>query len=295
MADKLHNLALRSRFLRAVRDFFYSADFLEVETSVRIAAPAPEEYIEAVPSGEKFLRTSPELEMKCLLADGMQKIFQIGSCFRLGEFGRKHREEFTMLEFYAAHWDYLTLADFTASLVMETTRKLFGTTQVEFQGKRYDLGRATFISVDDAFQRYAKVSAFQADADGSFDELMVTKVEPELGREGLTFLIDYPANRASLSKISEDDPRVARRWELYLGGVELANAFGELTDAAEQKMRFLKSAEFRAREKMARYPEPEAFYAALDKGLPESSGCALGIDRLVMILCNADNIGEVRA
>ncbi|MCQ2353157.1 MAG: EF-P lysine aminoacylase GenX [Victivallaceae bacterium] len=295
MADKLHNLALRSRFLRAVRDFFYSADFLEVETSVRIAAPAPEEYIEAVPSGEKFLRTSPELEMKCLLADGMQKIFQIGSCFRLGEFGRKHREEFTMLEFYAAQWDYLTLADFTASLVMETTRKLFGTTQVEFQGKRYDLGRATFISVDDAFQRYAKVSAFQADADGSFDELMVTKVEPELGREGLTFLIDYPANRASLSKISENDPRVARRWELYLGGVELANAFGELTDAAEQKMRFLKSAEFRAREKMARYPEPEAFYAALDKGLPESSGCALGIDRLVMILCNADNIGEVRA
>lgn len=295
MADKLHNLALRSRFLRAVRDFFYSADFLEVETGVRIAAPAPEEYIEAVPSGEKFLRTSPELEMKCLLADGMQKIFQIGSCFRLGEFGRKHREEFTMLEFYAAHWDYLTLADFTASLVMETTRKLFGTTQVEFQGRRYDLGRATFISVDDAFQRYAKVSAFQADADGSFDEVMVTKVEPELGREGLTFLIDYPANRASLSKISEDDPRVARRWELYLGGVELANAFGELTDAAEQKMRFLKSAEFRAREKMARYPEPEAFYAALDKGLPESSGCALGVDRLVMILCNADNIGEVRA
>ncbi len=295
MADKLHNLALRSHFLRAVRDFFYSADFLEVETCVRIAAPAPEEYIEAVPSGEKFLRTSPELEMKCLLADGMRKIFQIGSCFRLGEFGRKHREEFTMLEFYATQWDYLTLANFTASLVMETTRKLFGTTQIEFWGKRYDLGRATFISVDDAFQRYAGISAFQADTDGNFDELMVTKVEPELGKEGLTFLIDYPANRASLSKISEDDPRVARRWELYLGGVELANAFGELTDAAEQKTRFKKSAEFRAREKMARYPEPEAFYAALDKGLPESSGCALGIDRLVMILCDADNIGEVRA
>ncbi len=295
MADKLQNLALRSAFLRAVRDFFYSAGFLEVETKVRIAAPAPEEYIEAVPSGEQFLRTSPELEMKCLLADGMQKIFQIGSCFRLGEFGRKHREEFTMLEFYAAKWDYLTLANFTASLVMETAQKLFGTTKVNFWGKSYDLGRATFITVDDAFKRYAGVSAFQADADGTFDERMVTKVEPELGKEGLTFLMDYPANRASLSKISEVDPRVARRWELYLGGVELANAFGELTDAAEQKERFQKSAAFRASQNMARYPEPEAFFAALDKGLPESSGCALGIDRLVMILCNADNIGDVRA
>ncbi|MCQ2377911.1 MAG: hypothetical protein MJ016_01710 [Victivallaceae bacterium] len=166
MADKISNLALRSRLLRAVRDFFYDADFIEVETAVRIAAPAPEEYIEAVPSGKAFLRTSPELEMKCLLADGCKKIFQIGSCFRLGEFGRKHREEFTMLEYYAAGWDYLTLAEFSASMILESALRLFGKNEIIFQGQSYDPGRATPISVDEASRRFAASSPMSASRAG---------------------------------------------------------------------------------------------------------------------------------
>ncbi|MCQ2379276.1 MAG: hypothetical protein MJ016_08785, partial [Victivallaceae bacterium] len=181
------------------------------------------------------------------------------------------------------------------SMILESALRLLGKNEIIFQGKRYDLGRATRISVDEAFRRFAGISAFEADATGNFDELMVTKIEPRLGETGLTFLIDYPASRASLAKLSGTDPRVARRWELYLGGIELANAFGELTDAAEQKERFRKSAAFRAGQNMAHYPEPEKFFAALDKGLPESSGCALGLDRLAMIFCDASDIGDVRA
>ena len=292
----LQNLALRSQLLRAVRDFFYRHDFIETETAVRIAAPAPEEYIEAVPSLDAFLRTSPELEMKCLLAKGAEKIFQIGSCFRLGEYGRKHRQEFTMLEYYAAGYNYLALASFTHEMLRFTVRELTGGEKITYLDREIDFSQVEYITVDDAFRRYAGISAFEADRQGDiFDELMVTKVEPELGNGKITFLMDYPAARASLSRISPDDPLTAQRWEMYISGMELANAFGELTDADEQKSRFKASAAFREARNMAKYPEAVEFMQALDSGLPESSGCALGMDRLAMIFCNADDIGMVRA
>ena len=276
-------LAQRSEFLRAMREFFYAAGFIEVETPVKIHAPAPEEYIESVQSEGDFLRTSPELAMKVLLSQGCEKIFQIGSCFRANEKGRKHLEEFTMLEFYAAGWDYRKLAEFTAAMLKSAA------------GNNPVFSSHDFITVDEAFRRYAGVSAFEADKDDTFDELMVTKVEPNLGLEGLTFLMDYPASRASLSRISARDPQVAERWELYRNGLELANAFGELTDGAEQRRRFEAANKFRAENNMHAYPEPVEFYAALDRGLPESSGCAIGVDRLLMLLCNASDIREVRA
>ena len=281
--EKISVLAQRSEFLRALREFFYRADFIEVETPVKIHAPAPEEYIESVRSEGDFLRTSPELAMKVLLSEGCQRIFQIGSCFRANEHGRRHLEEFTMLEFYAAGWDYRQLAEFTAEMLNFAA----GTNPV-FSGHE-------FITVDDAFRKYAGVSAFEADADDSFDELMVTRVEPNLGREKLTFLMDYPASRASLSRISPADSRVAERWELYRNGLELANAFGELTDAEEQKKRFAAANAFRAANNMHAYPEPVEFYAALERGLPQSSGCAIGVDRLIMLLCGKDDIRDVRA
>ena len=276
-------LAQRSEFLRAMREFFYAAGFIEVETPIKIHAPAPEEYIESVRSEGDFLRTSPELAMKVLLSQGCEKIFQIGSCFRANEHGRKHLEEFTMLEFYAVKWDYRQLAEFTAAMLKSAA------------GNNPVFASHDFITVDEAFRRYAGVSAFEADADDSFDELMVTKVEPNLGTEGLTFLMDYPASRASLSRLSAANPKVAERWELYRNGLELANAFGELTDGVEQRKRFEAANKFRAANNMHAYPEPVEFYAALDKGLPESSGCAIGVDRLLMLLCNENDIRNVRA
>ena len=291
--SNLNNLRIRSALQRALRNAFYAGEFLEVSTGVKIPAPAPEEYIESVPCQGGFLRTSPELAMKRMLCAGMERIFQIGSAFRAEELGRKHREEFTILEYYAVKWNYRELAEFTAAMIASAAKELFNRTEISYQGVPVDLGRHTFITVDEAFRKYAGVSAFAADADGSFDELMVLKVEPELGKDCPEFLIDYPANRASLSRLSAADERVAERWELYIRGMELGNAFGELTDAAEQRRRFEAALKFRAEQGMLAYPEATDFLEALEKGMPESSGCAIGFDRLCMIFCDAYDIADV--
>ena len=293
--DKIRNLQLRSDLFRSIRNYFYDHGFIEVETPVKIHAPAPEEFIESVRSEGDFLRTSPELAMKVLLSEGMEKIFQIGSCFRANEFGRRHREEFTMLEFYQRGMEYRDQALFTAGYITEAARKLFGTTRITYQGREIDLAEIEFITVEEAFVRYAGTSTAEAQKNDMFDELMVTKVEPQLGQDRLTFLCDYPANCASLARLRTDDPTVAERWELYIAGLELANAFGELTDPAEQKKRFKAALEYRASQGMHAYPEPLEFYAALDRGLPQSSGCAMGLDRLTMIFCDTADIADVRA
>lgn len=293
--NKIANLTRRSALFRAIREYFYDRDFIEVETPVKIHAPAPEEFIESVRAEGDFLRTSPELAMKVMLADGFERIFQIGSCFRADEHGRRHREEFTMLEFYARGMEYREQALFTAGFVAEAARRVLGGESVVYRGREVDLGSHEFITVEEAFRRYAGVSTQEAERQDRFDELMVTKIEPELGRGRLTFLTDYPANRASLARLRADNPAVAERWELYIEGIELANAFGELTDAAEQKARFRAALEFRAAHGMHAYPEAVEFFAALDRGLPQSSGCAMGLDRLAMIFCDADDIGDVRS
>lgn len=290
---QLMNLKTRSALLRALREAFYFEEFLEVSTAVKIPAPAPEEYIESVPCAGGFLRTSPELAMKRMLCAGMERIFQFGAAFRAEELGRKHREEFTILEYYAVEWDYRQLAEFTARMIRKAALELFGKTQIIYQGDEIDLGKHRFITVDEAFRKYAGVSAFEADANGSFDELMVLKVEPELGKDAPEFLIDYPAARASLSRLSAADKRVAERWELYIRGIELGNAFGELTDAAEQRRRFESALKFRAEQGMLAYPEATDFLEALEKGMPESSGCAIGFDRLCMVFCDTGDIADV--
>ena len=291
--NRLRNLKVRSELMRAVRDFFCSGDFLEVSTPVKIPAPAPEEYIESIPCGGDFLRTSPELAMKRMLCSGVERIFQLGPAFRAEERGRKHREEFTILEYYAAGWDYRKLAGFTAAMLEHAARRILGGVRLIYGGGEVDLGRHTFITVDEAFRRYAGISAFDADREGTFDELMVLNVEPCLGRDCPEFLIDYPANRASLARLRDADRRVAERWELYIRGMELGNAFGELTDAAEQRRRFDAARKFRAEHGMLAYPEASDFLEALEGGMPESSGCAVGFDRLCMIFCGAEDIGEV--
>ena len=281
------NLELRAALWRSIRQSLDDAGFLEVETDVRIPAPAPEEYIESICAEGGFLRASPEIAMKILLAAEYEKIWQIGRCFRADEYGSRHRTEFTMLEFYAAHWDHRELARFTAEMIRGAAHRLFGTGKIPFRGLSIDLdAEPEYLTVAEAFRRYAPEP-------GDFDELMVTKIEPKLGAGRMTFLMDYPADRASLARLNAEGN--AERWELYIAGLELANAYGELTDAAEQRRRFAATLAFRRERGMHEYPWAEDFFAALEHGLPECSGCALGMDRLAMVFCDASDIGEVRA
>ena len=289
------NLRKRALLKKYMRDFFDGQDFLEVETPVRIAGPAPEEYIDCIAAAGKFLRPSPELEMKVLLANGYQKIYQFGPCFRADEYGWKHREEFTMLEYYISGGNYIQLRNFTTGLITSSLKKLLKTNQIIFHGQTIDLdAEPEVITVAEAFKRYTDMDMFEADKSDMFDELMVTKIEPELGKGKLTYLTDYPASRASLAQLSENDNLVAERWELYIAGVELANAYGELTDGAEQLARFEASREFRRKRGAAEYGEPAAFNDVLKRNaLPVCTGSALGFDRLAMIALDAQSIDEV--
>jgi lysyl-tRNA synthetase class 2 len=287
-------LTIRAGLISAIRAFFSANGFLELNTPVVIKAPAPEEYIEAPPGGGGFLRSSPELEMKCMLAAGYEKIFQIGACFRQGEYGRKHRPEFTMLEWYESGAGYMDLARFAENMLCSVAQTLHGDANLQFNGHSVELtGGWEYLSVGDAFNKYAGIDMYSALQNDSFDELMVLEIEPRLGLDRPVFLFDYPAERAALSRLKPCNKRVAERWELYIGGLELANAFSELIDPEEQRRRFAASRAWRAAEGYAEYPESNDFFAALDHGIPESSGCALGIDRLAMVFCDANDISEV--
>ena len=276
-------LSERARVLRVIRAFFDARGFTEVETPVRIPAPAPEPHIDCPPSGDWFLRASPELQMKKLLAAGMERIYQIGPCFRAGEKGRRHSPEFTMLEWYRANADYSHIATDAEALVAEVLRPRRGAAlPVPFQR----------ITVREAYLRWAGWDPVEAWDQDRFDFDMATKIEPNLPKEPL-FLTDYPASAASLARLKADDPRVAERWELYVDGIELANAFTELTDPAEQRRRFEAAREERRMLGEADYPLDEEFLDALAR-MPPSGGVALGVDRLVMLACGASSIADVQ-
>jgi len=286
----------RAAILRAVRDFFHRHGFLEVDTPVRIRAPAPEEYIDAEPSGARFLRTSPELHMKRMLAAGYEKIFQIGPCFRAGERGDRHRPEFAMLEWYRAHADYSDILLDTKAMIVSAARAVLNTTSLTYQGRAIELVPVwEHLTVQEAFLRWARWDPLKKFDPDRFDEDLVTKVEPSLPRDVPTVLTDYPVERAALSRPSAKDPRVAERWELYIGGLELANAYSELTDATEQKKRFAHSRMLRELENKPAYPEDDDFMKALEIGIPPSGGIALGLDRLIMLLTDSATIDDVTA
>ncbi len=289
-------LELRAGLLRLLRNFFAKNSFIEVETPTVIGAPAPEDFIEAPRTGNNFLRTSPELEMKSLLAAGYEKIYQIGPCFRAHEFGQRHRPEFTMLEWYEANIDYNDLLDFTATMLATTVKELTGSSKFNYKGHLIDCSRPPeIITVADAYMKFADITVEQAIKQNCFDEIMVTKIEPNLGLTAITFLKDYPPSRAALATINESNGHCyAERWELYLGGLEIANAYNELTDYSEQRQRFATAATARHNNGLPPYPEAHDFFAAMDYGLPKASGCALGVDRLLMAITDADNIDQVR-
>lgn len=287
------NLEIRAQILEAIRRFFRASNFLEVETPVRYPCPAPELHIEAVRSEDWYLSTSPELHMKRLLADGYEKIFQIGKCFRRGERGRLHNPEFTMLEWYRIETNYMGMLADIENLIPFICSELRRPACIEYQGTSVALSPPwPRITVREAFQRFAGWSPGPSPDPDRFDVDLVDKIEPALDKSRPAVLLDYPASMCSLARLKPGTPDVAERLEVYAGGLELANAFSELTDVAEQRRRF--EAENEKRRHMGRepYPVPERFLSVVGR-MPPSGGCALGIDRLVMLFCDALSIDEV--
>ena len=271
-------LVRRAEVLRCVRQFFDARGFTEVETPVRIPAPSNGAFLEPPLPGDHWLRTSPELHMKRLLAHGAGKIYQMGPCFRAGEIGRKHNPEFTLLEWYRPGEGidalYADVAELVSAVLGQT---------VEPQR----------LTVADAYRKWAGWDPLEAWDEDRFDEDMALKIEPALPREGLTYLTDYPVQAAALARVNPADPRVAERFEAYLEGMEIANGYGELIDAAEQRRRFEETIAMRQARGLPTYPVDEAFLADLP-GMPPTAGIALGIDRLVMVACGEREIARVR-
>jgi lysyl-tRNA synthetase class 2 len=291
----LKNLKLRARIIQAIRRFFIDADYLEVETPYRIPAPAPEENIDAQPSGNWYLHTSPELCMKRLLAAGYPRIFQICKCFRQNERGSKHLPELTLLEWYTAGSTYLDVMDQCEELVRFVARNIGHDHYVSFQGSRISLNSPwPKASVAEAFDQFVSLPMDVALRESRFDELMACEIEPRLGREKPVFIYDYPASCAALARLKAEDRSVAERFELYIGGLELCNGFSELIDPAEQTMRFEREQERRRFAGKPFYPMPKKFLSALHD-MPDAGGNAFGIDRLVMLFADTLNIDHVVA
>ncbi len=291
LARKRPVLEKRARILQRIRAFFVEEGCLEVETPHLIPANAPETHIDAVPAGGGYLQTSPELCMKRLLAAGYPRLFQLCRVWRGNERGGRHLPEFTLLEWYRAGSDYTSLMEDCENLLAALVPK----GRLTFRGETVGLTSPwERLTVTEAFARHASLPLEEALDLDRFDELLALEVEPHLGRGRPTFLTEYPAQLAALARKKPDDPRVAERFELYIAGMELANAFSELTDPAEQRERFERDEATRRSAGKPPSPLPETFLREL-ASLPGAAGIALGVDRLVMLLTGADSIDEVVA
>jgi len=320
-------LSARGRIAAALRAWFAAQNFLEVETAALQVSPGNETHLHAFatalagPGGERrelYLRTSPEFACKKLLAAGEERIVEFARVFRNRERGALHHPEFTMLEWYRAGEPYQTLMDDCAALLREAA-KAAGTREFRFRGKICDPEAVPErVTVAEAFERHAGIDLL-ATVEGSsgdrdtlaaaakragvataaddswgdvFSRVLAEKVDPHLGLGRATLLYEYPLPLAALARAKPGSDVVAERFELYACGVELANAFGELTDAAEQRKRFAAAMDDKERIHGERYPLDEDFLAALAH-MPEASGCALGFDRLVMLASGAERIEQV--
>jgi lysyl-tRNA synthetase class 2 len=328
-AQRRANLDTRARIVKATRAHFEALGFTEVETPALQVSPGLEPHLVAfrtdlrAPGGAtttRYLHTSPEFAMKKLLAAGMGKIFQLARVFRNAERSATHHPEFTMLEWYRADAGYEALMKDCETLlwmVASTAR----VSEFTWAGKRCDpFVPSERITVAQLFMKYCGIDLFatipdpqmpsldllsaQAQPigivprdgdrwDDLFFRIFLEKIEPKLGFERPTIVYDYPVSMAALSRPKATDPRVAERFELYICGLELANAFGELTDVAEQRRRFAADMDLKEKLYGQRYPVDEDFLAALEHGLPPAAGIALGFDRLVMLATGADHIEDV--
>lgn len=289
----------RSRLLQAVRSFFVSRGYLEVDTPIRLPVPLPEVHIKPFVSEGWFLHSSPEQCMKRLLARGYPQLFQICHCFRQEEVGCYHQAEFAMLEWYRTGWSYRELMDECVEFLRQLVGAVPGLDGVrdvdtlQWQGRPISLAPPwSRLTVAEAFYAYADMTVAEALAADMFEEVLVTRIEPRLGWDTPLFLYDYPVELGSLARRKQDDDRVAERFELYIGGIEIANGFSELIDPEEQRRRF--AAEMnKARELGNPYPElPEKFLADL-ANVGDTAGIALGLDRLFMLLLGCATVAEV--
>lgn len=303
----------RAQVLAAVRRFFAERDFTEVETPLLVPSPGLEIHLDAVPAGSGYLITSPEYQMKRLLAAGFERIYQVCKCFRAGEHGPFHSSEFSMIEWYRAFAPLEEIIRDTEQLVYAVcgpTARVGGR-QIGVQPPWRR------ISVRDAMQQWAGVrvdgeesasdvvaavraAGIEVDRNAAWDDAFfaafLARVEPAIAAlDHALILEDWPAPLAALARRRPDMPQVALRFEAYVGGVELANAFDELTDAREQRARFESEQGVRLSRGKPVYPIDDKLIAALEEGLPPSAGIALGLDRLIMIATGADRIDDVLA
>jgi lysyl-tRNA synthetase class 2 len=326
-ADRRPFLMRRNRIRERLRAQFAGWGFTEVEASILQVSPGNEAHlhafeteIQATDGGRSrlYLHTSPEFACKKLLAAGERKIFEFARVFRNRERGALHHPEFTLLEWYRVEETYQALMNDCAGLV-RLAAEATDTKALSFRGRAADpFASPERLSVAEAFDRYATIDllatlsgqdadrdalAAQAQAAGIrlaeddtwsdiFSRVLVERIEPRLGIGRATILDEYPTIEAALARPTAHDPRVAERFELYVCGVELANAFGELTDPAEQRGRFELEMAEKQRVYGERYPLDEGFLAALAH-MPQASGCALGFDRLVMLATGAQRIEQV--
>jgi lysyl-tRNA synthetase class 2 len=324
--DRRPFLAARSAVTKAIRAWFDEQGFAEVETGILQVSPGNETHLHA-PRTElrdsagqgvtRYLRTSPEFAAKKLLAAGEEKIFEFARVFRDRERGDLHLPEFTMLEWYRANATYeAVIAD--SIVVIAHAAQTTGIGRFSFRGKTADpFAEPELLTVAAAFDRFAGIDllATVAGSEGNraalatmakdrvrisdddtwsdiFSKVLVEHIEPHLGQGQLTVLFEYPAPEAALARTKPSDPRVAERFEIYACGVELANGFGELTDAEEQRRRFTQAMDEKERRYGERYPLDEDFLAAVAR-MPQASGVALGFDRLVMLAGGAAKIDQV--
>ena len=287
------NLRRRAFIYQVIRSFFNEQGFLEVETPIRSPAIAPEKEIIRIESDGWFLCASPELYMKRLLAAGYDKIYQFSHCFRKGERGNYHNPEFTLLEWYRKSAGYEQMMTDTENLVAAVAAALGMGTTLRYRDKSIDLSLPwERLTVSEAFKKLAGWDPVIDPDVRRFDEDMVLKVIPNFNPLRPIFLLDYPAPMASLARLKPGNTRVAERVELFIGGLELCNAYSELNNQKEQEMRFRKEIEQIKQEQHRVAPMPEKFISAVSL-LPECTGNALGIDRLVMLFCDAASIDEV--
>lgn len=298
-------LEQRARLLSRIRAFFSARDVLEVETPILSAAGSPAPYIDSfVTQGEevRYLHTSPEFAMKRLLAAGSGAIYQIAKVFRVAECGARHNPEFTLLEWYRPAYTLMELMEEVAALVREVLGEQLPRAAEFIPYRMAFLHRLGLDPLSAGCEELAQCahrlghdgSHLEAgDRDGWLDLLLTAEVEPGLGRGRLSFLYDYPASQAALARLNPDDDRVAERFELYFNGVELANGFRELTDADEQRRRFEEENCQRQRQGREAVVVDERFLAALEAGMPDACGVALGVDRLLMALLGLETIDEV--
>jgi lysyl-tRNA synthetase class 2 len=289
----LPNLKRRAFIYETIRSFFNKQGFLEVETPTRSPAIAPEKEIVPIDSDGWFLSTSPELYMKRLLAAGYDRIYQFNRCFRKGERGKYHNPEFTLLEWYRKGASYEQMMTDTEQLVNTIAARLGVGSTLRYRGKTIDLSLPwERLTVSEAFKALAGWDPTVDPDIRRFDEDTVLKVIPNLKPNRPTFLVDYPAPMASLARLKPGNSRVAERVELFIGGLELSNAYSELNNQKEQEARFQKEIEEIKKEQHRIAPMPDKFLKAV-ANLPECAGNALGIDRLVMLFCDAGSIDEV--